>query len=966
MSYQGWNFENMRRTGSEVLETRMLNKQAVEHPMPSFTPVNSTTAPVQFISPQRTLRATDLDLYEFPQERSDVLVSKAQKRGRTQGKNGRAVSIDPLWEYVDEGDLACQNNGDDFQTAFPKRRKSAPAKRTNSSKPPANTLSQFRSREEEQAAGLEMYENEQTGSQLATPPETSKTKRKRATSTKAQPSKPKMGPFKVPTITKPTVSRPKIIIEQPKPTTIYQGYVTTQETVKLAKTTLDKLAAFRYVPPSATQQAEIPPTNAQQSAQSEVNFGKNILAESNEEILENDPIRNELHQQVLADSAGYEEYFFRDEREDISSVLREHDPISEHNDFFTDATWNVQTSTQPQYGGHVEEVQCVAKKYTPESRLNKQSRSQLQLKSQDDLPIASDPSCSLAPQHEPYSNGYSYASAAQTKPAYGSSQYGEPDSSQTRAMLNLIDTPLIAQLDPIKPLRQSSSWPRPALDQSSTPQEVLNPDAPTLRKITGTQFLADKHKESSQVFPSLDQTRQHSRCLDPSRDVQVERSDIDEIDIATGDVSKDYAIDDFDEGLDDTDLLALVSQPVVPVTQYIRTPESPCIGNNPLSSSLKQSKAERAEKAEKAETLGNKSMLRTNEDQDRPLISSQPSSSHILNPEIDDEFPLDDEFEEEMMNLTGPDTGVIERFQPPASLQLTSRESYSSDELYDRSLQFSPPKPKADGVSPGGTGNPQTDKNKPTLSPFPISELSMVHEEDWSFIRANGETNVGGHTSESRPSKRQFASIQEVEDVEEVSPGRRQTRPILNPAIRGQPSTSQMTTAKTNTILDDSHEYEPLKPFARPDFPLLIRDRSPVVGLSPQPFLRVCFRVAEMLKEGARCKSLKQDAVIELFARVTHSSREPGTTEQHFQFADLWHDRPPFPNGILSNYKSSRLSPSLAESESRAFIGAEHAMMTRCFGRLKKDSQSTTGWLLDIITIRTTDWEEIKWTKRIC
>jgi hypothetical protein len=116
-----------------------------------------------------------------------------------------------------------------------------------------------------------------------------------------------------------------------------------------------------------------------------------------------------------------------------------------------------------------------------------------------------------------------------------------------------------------------------------------------------------------------------------------------------------------------------------------------------------------------------------------------------------------------------------------------------------------------------------------------------------------------------------------------------------------------------------------------------------------------------MFKEGVRCEVLKQDAVIELFARVTFSSREPGTTKQHFQFADLWHDRPPFPNGILANYKMT----GLVESESKAFLDADEGALARCLGRLKKDSKCGTGWMLHIINIRTTDWEEIKWTKRI-
>ena len=108
-----------------------------------------------------------------------------------------------------------------------------------------------------------------------------------------------------------------------------------------------------------------------------------------------------------------------------------------------------------------------------------------------------------------------------------------------------------------------------------------------------------------------------------------------------------------------------------------------------------------------------------------------------------------------------------------------------------------------------------------------------------------------------------------------------------------------------------------------------------------------------------RCSSLAQDVITELFARVIFSFRETNSTKQHFKFADLWHDRPPYPNGVLANYKTS----GLAESESKVFL-AENGKMARCVGRFKRDLKTCT-WVLLIINIRETDWEEISWTKEI-
>ncbi|KAG9246629.1 hypothetical protein BJ878DRAFT_387015, partial [Calycina marina] len=149
-------------------------------------------------------------------------------------------------------------------------------------------------------------------------------------------------------------------------------------------------------------------------------------------------------------------------------------------------------------------------------------------------------------------------------------------------------------------------------------------------------------------------------------------------------------------------------------------------------------------------------------------------------------------------------------------------------------------------------------------------------------------------------------------------------------------------------------------PFIRPPFPSLVMDRCPINGLCAQSFLRTCFRIGEMYQAGSKCAAQKLDAIIELFARVNFSSREPGTSKQHFQFMDLWHDRAPYPNGILSSYRTS----GLAESESRIFLSRDDKKMARVLGRLKRDIKNAS-WVLHIINIRPTDWEEIRWTKRI-
>jgi hypothetical protein len=88
--------------------------------------------------------------------------------------------------------------------------------------------------------------------------------------------------------------------------------------------------------------------------------------------------------------------------------------------------------------------------------------------------------------------------------------------------------------------------------------------------------------------------------------------------------------------------------------------------------------------------------------------------------------------------------------------------------------------------------------------------------------------------------------------------------------------------------------------------------------------------------------------------------------KQHFQFKDLFHDRPPFQTGILENYKVCALQ----DTESRELLNEvggdrdDRGRMVRCLGRLKREVVGTR-WVFHVMSIRTTDWEEVGWTKRV-
>ncbi|TQS33900.1 hypothetical protein Golomagni_05741 [Golovinomyces magnicellulatus] len=170
-----------------------------------------------------------------------------------------------------------------------------------------------------------------------------------------------------------------------------------------------------------------------------------------------------------------------------------------------------------------------------------------------------------------------------------------------------------------------------------------------------------------------------------------------------------------------------------------------------------------------------------------------------------------------------------------------------------------------------------------------------------------------------------------------------------------------LASSSLDSILDDSHKFTDPGPFARPEFPPLASDDGPIIGLSSENFLRVCFRIGELIKVAGRCTTLKQTPVIELFARVINSHREPNTTRQAFQFTDMWHNRPPFPRGFLMNYEATRL----INQESKVFIDNDQKLMSRVLATIRRDANQSCGWILHIINIRETDWEEVSWTRKI-
>ncbi|KAF7190331.1 hypothetical protein HII31_08662 [Pseudocercospora fuligena] len=138
------------------------------------------------------------------------------------------------------------------------------------------------------------------------------------------------------------------------------------------------------------------------------------------------------------------------------------------------------------------------------------------------------------------------------------------------------------------------------------------------------------------------------------------------------------------------------------------------------------------------------------------------------------------------------------------------------------------------------------------------------------------------------------------------------------------------------------------QPIVRKPFQQAVQDRSPIFGASSGVLLRTCFRLGEALNVGSQAVRSGKNAVIELYARVTGSSRD--NRKQFFIFKDLYHDKPPFCDGTFELWDQSHLW----DLDSRPFLDATEdcSITCRAIGKMKREAQK---WKLDILGIWAAD-----------
>lgn len=160
-----------------------------------------------------------------------------------------------------------------------------------------------------------------------------------------------------------------------------------------------------------------------------------------------------------------------------------------------------------------------------------------------------------------------------------------------------------------------------------------------------------------------------------------------------------------------------------------------------------------------------------------------------------------------------------------------------------------------------------------------------------------------------------------------------------------QPSNADVFTLAVNMLVPSQN------PIVRSQSRTPALDRSPVVGLTSDEIIRTCFRIGEALNSGCNAARINRSLVVELYARVVCSHREG--SRQHFVFADLFHNHPPYLTGSYEHWKGVELW----DYDCATFLGSSgRGRLCRCVARMRREGQT---WSLFIMSIWEATWDDI-------
>ena len=292
----------------------------------------------------------------------------------------------------------------------------------------------------------------------------------------------------------------------------------------------------------------------------------------------------------------------------------------------------------------------------------------------------------------------------------------------------------------------------------------------------------------------------------------------------------------------------------------------------------------------------------------------------------DDEYPLEDLLEEDMTLVAEPAYDcTIEGRMPPSSVARAWDHDSRSAVEYDPRLQYSSPRDS----NLKGTDVPRRDTGNITGEDTGVGDDLLDEDVDWQAVR---------DITNNMPKDPSLASSGQHE----------KSQKLVNNMMQHQHGSASYN-------IDDSMALMPFPP----TIPI---ETSGLAPLSSNMLLRTCFRIGEMLSQTVRGHKLRQEMVFELFARVTYSNREPMSKRQYFQFIDLHKDTQPYPTGVLTDWRTT----SHLDRQSIAFLNTKECpKLCWCLCRPKRDPKAAIGWTYTILSIKETDWEQVRLAKLV-
>jgi hypothetical protein len=215
------------------------------------------------------------------------------------------------------------------------------------------------------------------------------------------------------------------------------------------------------------------------------------------------------------------------------------------------------------------------------------------------------------------------------------------------------------------------------------------------------------------------------------------------------------------------------------------------------------------------------------------------------------------------------------------------------------------------------------------------------------------------HGLPSSPDK--FQISHRAYDDDEQAPGSSAIAPILVE----QPSTKRTAkkfvspitlTTRLLAATGDINTAVARKPIARPPFPVAVRDRSPIIGLSSSTLLRTCFRIGEVINQAHQASKTGTNIIFELYVRILESKRDDAS--QHFTFCDLFHGKPPY---LKAEYDAAKWkSVQLFNYDSKRLL--HQGRIARCMGKMNRDGKE---WRMIVFNIFEVKWQDILWVEGI-